>query len=423
MKKTATKGNRDVAFALFGATGDLAVKKIFPALEGLMAEGALGKDPAIVATGRRDWGSAEFRSFLAAASPKLSKAFLAKVSYVVIDIEKGTGYGSLAPLMGKRAGVFYSSLAPTLHGRAIEGLREAGLIGPASKVLIEKPFGTDERSACELDRFLSSFLDESQIFRVDHYLGKDAVMAAMDLQEAAQGWSKLLASESVREIKVLILEEKGIDGRGASYDGVGAFRDVGQNHILEMLAVVAAEPARKGAVDWQKARAAALKRLAPPAKTCDLSRRAQYDGYLAEKGVRPGSETETAFEVVTNFSSGKLKGVPLVLEAGKMMPSSEASIEISFKEISGLPRAMRFSVQPEQSISIENRDGTAEAYDIPRRRDAYGNVILAALRGDRRIFVGKAEVEALWAYADRVVACWGKVPLEKYGKERPFLIQ
>ncbi|HEU0081058.1 MAG TPA: hypothetical protein VFQ72_03480 [Candidatus Paceibacterota bacterium] len=421
MRKEAKGTGTALTFALFGATGDLAAQKIFPALEGLFLEGALGAEPRIVAIGRRDWDDAAFATFLRESSKVSSGAFLSRVSYAFVDIEAGKGFKELAAAIGPGDAVFYSSLAPALHGPAIKGLRDAGLLRRGSgggRVMVEKPFGTDYQSACELDRFLASFLDEGQIYRVDHYLGKETVRAVMDVHEGTAHWGRLMTSESVKEIKVRMYEERGVEGRGASYDGVGAFRDVGQNHMLEMLAAIAADYTG----DWQSDRALALRHLEPPAKTCELSRRGQYQGYHAEKGVRPGSTTETAFEVVATFASGKLKGVPLVLEAGKKMGASEAFIEVFFQDISGLPQGMRFSVQPEQEVALTARDGSVERYAIPRRRDAYGNVILAALRGERRSFVGRQEIEALWSYADHVVACWGKVPLEIYGKDRPFLL-
>lgn len=122
------------------------------------------------------------------------------------------------------------------------------------------------------------------------------------------------------------------------------------------------------------------------------------------------------------MSTGHLKDVPLILEAGKKMMKSEVLVEVLFKEVSGLPKRMIYSVQPVQEISIENRDGTTDRFEIPKTRDAYGNVILAAWRGDKKTFAGRDEIEALWSYTDRVVACWGKVPLEMYSDKKPFLL-
>jgi glucose-6-phosphate 1-dehydrogenase len=163
-------------------------------------------------------------------------------------------------------------------------------------------------------------------------------------------------------------------------------------------------------------------RLSPPAKTCDESRRGQYEEYARERGVKLGSQTETAFEIRTSLSSGKLKGVELVLESGKKMLSYEAFVRIVFKDISGIPKSMKFSLQPRQEIAIENRDGNSDIFEIPVTGDAYANVIRCALQGEEREFVGPEEIEALWAYADRVVDCWSRVPLEIYSDKKPFLL-
>ncbi|HVT74843.1 MAG TPA: hypothetical protein VHD69_00235 [Candidatus Paceibacterota bacterium] len=420
-----------LVFVLFGATGDLAVKKIFPALEALWKEGALGDHPHIVATGRRGWDDQAFRAFLDEVGT-VTPGFLGLVSYADIDVGAGTGYDELRAQIGRMLVsdggptgephiMFYSSLAPRFHGEVAKALHASGLISCGrGKLLIEKPFGEDEGSAKALDRSLRSFLDDDQIFRVDHYLGKDALRAVMDLHENTPELAHLISADAVQSITIAIFETKGIDGRGVSYDDVGAFKDVGQNHVLEMLAAIAAEPGAKG---WQAARADVLKRLAPPAKTCELSRRGQYEGYEHEKGVAEGSDAETAFEVITSLKSGKLKKVPLTLVAGKKMPTAKAFIEVVFKDVQGLPKKMTFNIQPEQDIVIEDRDGGREAFDIKKTRDAYGNVILAALEGSERSFVGSDEIRALWAYTDRVVACWSKVPLERYGPDKPFLIK
>lgn len=422
---------KDLLFVLFGATGDLAAKKILPSIEALMNAGEIGGGSRVVAVSRRDWTDRDYLDFLckergSVCDPK----FGSRVSYAKVDIALGTGHKELKEkldvIMSERPNtelLVYFSLAPDLYVTAFKDLVEAGIlsVGSRGKLMIEKPFGTDQKSACALDKLLLSKLDESQILRVDHYLGKDTVRAMMDIHEGASHMSELISSDAVASIRVRLFETKGIDGRGASYDGVGAFRDVGQNHMLEILAALCADIDM--AESWQEARAKLVERLVAPIKTCELSRRGQYEGYDQEKGVKGSSQTETAFHIETTLKSGKLKGVPLYLESGKKMPSSEAYAEIVFKEVSGLPKKMVFSIQPEQKISIENRDGSIEEFEVPKTFDAYGNIILAALNGREREFVGREEIEALWGYADHVVACWGKVPLEMYSDQKPFLIQ
>lgn len=418
------KARYSTTLLIFGATGDLAIKKIFPALEALRAEGALEGVKA-VAVSRRDWDDAAFAAFLKEKDgQRYPKAFWDMLSYVKVDVERGIGYERL-PGVVEGEPVAYLSLAPQHHARAIEGLRDSGVLSRGKgKLMVEKPFGTDEATARSLNDLVLSFLDEGQVYRIDHYLGKETVLALMRLREKSGGLGALLTSEHVETIKAAIFEQGGIAGRGASYDGVGAFRDVGQNHLLEMLAVAAADlRGRAGAGAWQSARAEAVARLAPPAKTCDMSRRGQYEGYGSEAGVKKGSETETAFEEVTSFSGGPLAGVPVVLAAGKRMPTSEAFVEIDFKDLPALPRKIVFRIQPDQRIVVVHRDGSHEPFDLPKRRDAYANVIAAALAGRSEDFVGADEVVTLWGYADRVVDCWKRSPLEIYSDGRPFLIQ
>ncbi len=420
------KSGTPVIFVLFGATGDLAVKKIFPALETLHRNGVIDANSRIVAVSRREWNDAQFLSHAGVSGGKGGLAKL--ILYSRVDIDQGAGYGELFERVenlkkenAQAKVVVYLSLAPRYQVKVIESLvREKMLVRGGAKLLIEKPFGTDEESAKNLDKLLLSFLDERQIYRIDHYLGKDTVMALMRLHESTESFSLILSRENISQIRIRLFETAGVVGRGASYDHVGAFRDVGQNHMLTMLAALAAPVPKKS---WQAARAEVLRRLSPPAKTCDLSRRGQYDGYKNEIGVRADSQTETAFEITTSLTGGKLSGVPLVLESGKKMPSAEVLMEIKFKKTGGLPEKILFKVQPEREIVIEYGGGKRDVFDIPGTNDAYANIIEAAILGRLHEFVGREEIEALWKYTDRVVACWGKVPLETYGHARPFLIK
>jgi glucose-6-phosphate 1-dehydrogenase len=249
------------------------------------------------------------------------------------------------------------------------------------KVLIEKPFGTDGVTARALDTFIGARLDESDIYRIDHYLSKQAAQDIMDTNRV---------HGNIVSIRARLLEDKGIDGRGASYDGVGAFRDVGQNHMLEMVALVLAQAQD----DWQSARESVITRLVPPENTCADFRRGQYVGYLNEKGVTAGSDTETAFRVVT-----MLDRVLITLESGKKMGKSEASVVVMYA------------------------DGTTHIFDFRAGRDAYITMIESAIEGQKREFVGLNEVLALWNYADHVQRCWDQVPLEIYSADKPFLIE
>ncbi len=414
-------------FILFGATGDLAVKKIFPALEDLFLSGDSHMPTKIIAVSRRDWSDGDFAAFIQGFRP-YDPGFLSRVEYAQVDIADHSGYGDLAERVEGEA-IVYLSLAPQLHKAVIENLQEEFVISQGKgKLLIEKPFGTDEGSAAALNDLLFDFLNEEQVYRIDHYLGKDALRALMDIHERTPGFDELLTAENVASIRVAMFESIGIFGRGASYEQVGAFRDTGQNHVLEMLAVLVADIPEATALEsrghmWQVARASALAKLSAPRDTCDLMRRGQYEGYLSEAGVREGSQTETAFEVITSFASGRLAGVPVTLQGGKRMPRPDVFMEVVFKDRPDVPKSIRVSVQPRQEIVTTERDGSVEVNEIPRTRDAYANILSDAFAGRMRDFVGSEEIQHLWRYADHVVDCFDVVPLETYGDERPFLVE
>jgi glucose-6-phosphate 1-dehydrogenase len=423
-KKLSSK--KPPLFVVFGATGDLAQKKIFPALSALYDDGSLADGARVMGVSRREWGTHDFRTFLSTES-RVSAGFLHIVDYARVDFETNVGYTELSAqikqLSKGREVLIYLSLAPRNFPTVIRALRKAKILRRGGvKLLLEKPFGTDEASACALNRLLTSFLLSSQIYRIDHYLGKSAVQAMMRVHESSSSLRSIISKDTVESVTVSLLESKGIDGRGASYDGVGAFRDVGQNHMLEVLASLLAEyPRRASASAWQGARAKVLENLLPPVDTCELARRGQYEGYERERGVGAGSTTETAFEVITSFSRGELSGIPIILRAGKLMGTASASLSILFKKISGLPREIVFSIQPEARVIIRSYEGGEETIGLSNSRDAYENILLDAIRGEMRHFVGAKEIQSAWRYADRVVGCWDKVPLERYSPSHPFL--
>ncbi len=394
-------------FILFGATGDLAVNKLLPALSALHARNGLAACLKILAVSRRPWPDG---TSVRGSSVALNERTIP----LQIDLDSPDGYQILAKHTEGEP-VVYVSLAPDHHMKVIEGLRGAGIIAKGKgKVLIEKPFGTDEKSAKELNARLLAFLDEDQIYRIDHYLGKATVRAMMGLHTGAPDWRHLVSRETVAFIEVRFDETIGVNGRGASYDGVGAFRDVAQNHMLEMLAVLAAESADA------EGRTQVVLDIMPASKTCEFSRRGQYRGYTDEVAVAKNSQTETAFEVSLSFQGGRLKGVPVVLRGGKRMQKGEVYVRVMFKDsVESLSR-IDFSVRPTEEIRIVYKDAHSDVFAIADGQDAYEHVIADAIAEKKASFVGAEEAEALWRYADQVVACWNVVPLEPYDKELSF---
>ena len=390
-------------FVILGATGDLSTGKIIPALFELRKKmahfGARSPSEAhkrqdvpfsVVAVSRRPWSDDDFRDFL--GREKYDNDFLQSVHYKTVFFDTCVGSSELKDFLREIGGkktkyIFYVSMAPTLYDTALRCMKKNKLLSVGdSKILVEKPFGLDLKSSKKLNALALSFLEHKQIYRVDHYLGKEALRALTEVQEKSDTLSRIISNKTVASIRVKIFEDFGVKDRGASYDSVGAFRDVGQNHILQMLSVVSVKPPRATApASWHSARAKVVEAL-------EISkikiRRGQYFGYTKEKNVAKDSKTETFFSLQTYFKSGKLAGVPVVLESGKKMSTREASITVEFKN--------------------------GETFDILVEGEAYEHILEAAVADKRELFVGSREIFAAWKFVDVVAKKFSKIPLEIY---------
>ena len=391
-------------FVILGATGDLSTGKIFPALAELHRKNsdsvacALRSDYAlqnqsfsVVAVSRRPWSDDDFRDFL--GREKYDAGFLKNVHYKTVFFDSCLGSPELKKFLksfGNAKFIFYVSMAPTLYETALKCMKKNSLLNIGdSKILIEKPFGLDLKSSRKLNSLTLSFLEHKQIYRVDHYLGKDALRALTEIHEKSSTLSDIISNKNVASIRVKIFEDFGVKDRGASYDSVGAFRDVGQNHILQMLSAIAVTPPKSrhgiSAAAWHLARAKVVEAL--ETKKIKL-RRGQYIGYTKEKNVSKNSRTETFFSIQTYFKGGKLKDVPVILESGKKMPKREASIEVKFKN--------------------------GEKLDIPVGGEAYEHILEAATLDRRELFVGSKEIFAAWKFVDTVLLRFKKTKLKIY---------
>ena len=416
-----------ITLVLFGATGDLAIKKLFPAIASLLEESALHKDSTIIAVSRRNFDTNSFCAFLQENYPNVPDILLEHIEYADVDFDVRRGYENLKTVIDTnkdRELLIYLSLAPQWFPVVIDDLKASEILTKgATKLLLEKPFGTDEASARNLNEKLLSFLSPKQILRVDHYLGKAAVRGMMQTHEQSTSLREIISNKTVARIDVELLETKGIDGR-ASYDGVGAFRDVGQNHLLETLAVLLAEyPRNPNADAWQDARAKVIESLAVPALQTFRARRGQYAGYETERGVAPESATETAFEIETMFTEGELSGIPVTLRGGKRMGKNYAGIRITFKPLEGFPSEMLFEIQPEARVVLRYAGGRETSIPFTDIHDAYYNVLQDALGGETRHFVGSREIIAAWRYTDALIAQFAHTPLESYSDSCPFFMR
>ncbi len=371
---------QQTVFVLFGSTGDLAQRKLLPALCALFQKKLLPQGLKVFAYSRRHWGSEEYREFirpaLVAFPAEVVEQFLQTVQHIEGVFDIGAGFEKLKEKIGSADALFYLAVQPELCAPIIEQLGNAGLQG---KLLIEKPFGRDLASAQELEHIAEQYFLPEQIFRVDHYLGKDGLAAMRVYIQAHPEFAARLNHEYVATVAVRIFETIGVEGRGAFYDSVGALRDVGQSHLLQMLGTLVP-----------------IASLAPPAEVV----RGQYQGYVDEPNVRVASQAETYFNITTQSTDPRWCGVPILLEAGKALAQKKNEIEINFKDGSHLP-AQAGKVFPMDPDSVDRGHQT---------------IIEAALRGDQSFFVSLDEVLASWRFVGGVRERFATVPLTIYTK-------
>ncbi|HVZ76209.1 MAG TPA: hypothetical protein VG934_03030 [Candidatus Paceibacterota bacterium] len=381
---------RNVSYVLFGATGDLAQRKIMPALCALSS----AHDLEVIAFSRRPWSDQDYHAFIAPSLKRFdlatSQAFLGRVRYAQGTFDDAQAFAVLKEKVSDNA-IFHLAVQPEFYLPIIEHLGKAGLRG---KLLIEKPFGQGSDSAQALEKAIERYFSPDDIYRVDHYLGKEGLDAVLAARRDDSTFENSLTRERVAKVICRLEESLGIEGRGEFYDAVGALHDVGQNHLLEMLATLIMElPAHDG--DLPQMRAQAIASLEPLAAHAV---RGQYRGYPEEDGVAKDSQTETYFKIAAESSLARWQGVELVLEAGKALKEKKSEIEISYK------------------------DGTSHVFDIerPRRHDAYEVLIAAAMSGERARFASAEEIIAAWRFAEAAAEILRRAPLIMYerGSER-----
>jgi glucose-6-phosphate 1-dehydrogenase len=459
---------------LFGATGDLAGRKLLPALSRLLQSKYLPEEFAIVGIGRRDKTDQAFRDdvrgdlaeFRKGVSADDAADFLAHVFYQRTDFTTAEGMRGLAErlraldqqrnLPGNR--LFYLATNPEFFCPIVEGLAGAGLIRreeerPWARVVIEKPFGHDLASAVALDRDLLRFLRPDQIYRIDHYLGKETVQNLLAFRFGNAIFEPLFNREHVDHVQITVAETVGMEGRrGAFYDHAGALRDVVQNHMLQLLALVAMDPpATLKSGDVSDAKLKVLRNLAP-LRGADAARhvvRGQYGArtvggqtvraYREEEAVDRTSNTETFVAMRASVESWRWAGVPFFLRTGKRLPHRVTEIALQFKlpplqlfrtvECAGdfcdlreaKPSVLVFRIQPDEGISLsfsakrpgmqldlhpvdfEFKYGNSFHAELP---EAYERLLLDALRGDATLFMRSDELEAAWEFVTPILEAW-----------------
>lgn len=441
---------------LFGATGDLAHHKLIPALFNLYKEKKLPQDFFIVGFARRPLLQEEFiNSFVQFADEKEWLSFAEHMFYQSGTFEEETGYMQLVDVLAsfdKKIGacitrIFYLATPPQHYEGILSFLKSTKLsegCGQGSskwtRVAIEKPFGKDLETAKALDQKLSEIFEERQIFRVDHYLGKETVQNMLVFRFANGIFDPIWNNQFIDHVQISFAEEKGISGRGKFYDGVGELRDIGQNHLLQLLTAVTMEmPKSFNKEGVRDARAAAIKALqCPDFHNVVLG---QYDGYTGENDVPKSSQTETFIAMKTFVNTPRFAGVPFYIRAGKGLAKNEVSISlvfrqtchILFKEI-GCPEEgniLTFHIQPNEGISLKtivkglgemttlspvNMHFSYEESYHSKGSDAYQKVLIDILQGDQMLFNRSDELESSWEFITKILegATKGEIGLSSY---------
>ena len=434
---------------VFGGTGDLARRKILPGLYRRFLAGQMPGDSRIIGAARGELTDDEFRASVADAIAEFVPAdrrdkaviadFLNRLHYVTIDAKGEGGWAQLKDLM--RPGVvraFYFSVAPSLFGDIAERLKLHGVADDQARIVVEKPFGRDLESARALNATLARHFNETQIYRIDHYLGKETVQNLMAVRFANILFEPLWKAEYIDHVQITVAETVGVDGRGAYYDKSGAMRDMVQNHMMQLLCLIAMEPPYHFDPDAVRDEKLKVIRALDPVAADDIVR-GQYlagggqDGYLSHS-ENPASKTESYIALKVHVSNWRWKGTPFYLRTGKRLRARTSEIAITFKEpphsIFDDAEGWRENVlvirlQPDEGMNLmmmikEPGPGGmrlmqvpldmsfadalgAEAEDIP---DAYERLIMDVIRGNQTLFMRGDEVEAAWAWTDPIIQGW-----------------
>ena len=425
---------------LFGATGDLARRKLLPSLCALDADGLLPADLKIIGTARSDLDDAAYvemarkaiNDFLSEARRGDVESFLKRLSYQSLDATTLEGFTELAAKVGtpNHGLAIFLSTAPSLFGPTIAGLEHAGLTGETVRIGLEKPLGVDLQSSCAINDAVATAFSEEQIFRIDHYLGKETVQNLLALRFANILFEPIWNSNYISHVQITVAETVGVGGRASYYDQYGAIRDMVQNHLLQLVCLVAMEPPAKfNANQVRDEKLRVLRALRP--LEADALVLGQYEDYTEELGTSSNTETYVAMKLAVD--NWRWAGVPFYIRTGKKLQQRASEIIITFKDrphdifsssgdrkILGQPNRLIIRLQPSEGLRLQmtsKQPGPGGMRLFPsdlnlsfdetfeeRLPDAYERLLMDTARGNQTLFMRVDEVLAAWAFIDPVLA-------------------
>ena len=439
---------------IFGGTGDLARRKILPGLFRRYCAGQMPPDARVVGAARSQMPRRGYQALAREAIEEFNSAevyeaaqleqFLDQLEYVAIDAKGEAGWADLQKLMaGKdRVEAYYFSVAPSLFGDLAERLQHWGMADARSRIVVEKPFGRDLETAKALNATLAAYFDEHQIYRIDHYLGKETVQNLMAVRFGNMLFEPLWNSQYVDHVQITVAETVGVGGRGEYYDKSGAMRDMVQNHLMQLLCLIAMEPPSRFDPDAVRDEKLKVIRALDPVAPHHIAR-GQYDAEEGDDGQHPSyreavgnpqSRTESFVALKTQISNWRWAGTPFYLRTGKRMAARSSEITVVFKETphsifaedAGRHRnVLSIRLQPNEGITLgvtikEPGPGGMRLIDVPldmsfaealgpdggEHVDAYERLIMDVIRGNQTLFMRGDEVEAAWSWTDPIIHGW-----------------